>query len=165
MTRARGRAPKGERLPGAVPCSRWRTSTLVAALDASGVRCSMAMEGAMNRESFELFVEKVLVPRLSPGQTVVLDNLSSHKGARTRKLIRAAGCRVAFLPPYGHDLNPIEQAFAKLKQLVAGAEARTVEALWRAAGAVANSVTPGDAAGFFAHCGYPLAATPEPGPL
>ncbi len=165
MTRARGRAPRGERLPGAVPCSRWRTSTLVAALDASGVRCSMAMQGAMNRESFELFVEKVLVPRLVPGQVVVLDKLSSHEGRRARKLIRDAGCRLAFLPPYGHDLNPIEQAFSKLKQLVAGAEARTVEALWRAAGAVANDVTVSDAAGFFNACGYTLAATSEGGPL
>ncbi len=119
----------------------------------------------MNRQSFELFVEQVLVPKLCPGQIVVLDNLSSHKGRRTRQLIRGAGCRVAFLPPYGHDLNPIEKAFAKLKQLVAGAEARTVGTLWQAAGDVANRITASDAAGFFASCGYTSAATPESGPL
>lgn len=91
----------------------------------------------MNRESFELFVERVLVPRLRPGQTVVLDNLSGHNGRTTRQLICDAGCWLAFLPdaglalhlPDGHDLNPIEKASRKLKQLVAGVEARTVQTL------------------------------------
>jgi transposase len=125
----------------------------------------MAMEGAMNAEAFELFVEQVLVPTLVPGQIVVLDNLASHKGRRVKQLIRQAGCRVVFLPPYGYDLNPIELAFSKLKQLVRGAAARTVEALWQAAGRVANAITPSDAAGYFAACGYPLNATHEGAPL
>lgn len=154
LTRTRGRAPKGERLPGAVPSARWRTSTLVAAMGLNGVTCSMAMEGAMNREAFELFVEKVLVPRLVPGQTVVMDNLSAHRGRRVRRLIRAAGCRVAYLPPYSFDLNPIELLFSKLKALLRGVAARTIEALWQAAGAVANAVTPAETANFFNACGY-----------
>ncbi|MEM7808890.1 MAG: IS630 family transposase, partial [Planctomycetota bacterium] len=173
MTRLRGRAPIGERLPGAVPCSRWRTSTLVAALDIHGVRCSMAMEGAMNAEAFELFIEQVLTPTLVPGRVVVLDNLASHRGRRVKQLIRQAGCRLVFLPdaglalhlPYGYDLNPIELAFSKLKQLVRGAAARTVEALWQAAGRVANAITPTDAASYFTACGYPLNATHEGAPL
>jgi len=165
MTRLRGRAPKGERLPGAVPCSRWRTSTLVAALGTTGVQCSMVMEGAMNAEAFALFVKQVLVPTLTPGQIVVLDNLASHKGRNVKRMIRQAGCRLVFLPPYGYDLNPIELAFSKLKQLVRGAAARTVNALWDAAGRVANAITPSDAAGFFTACGYHSIATHESAPL
>ncbi len=165
MTRLRGRAPQGERLPGAVPCARWKTSTLVAALDVRGVRCSMVMEGAMNAQAFELFVKEVLVPTLQPGQVIVLDNLASHKGSKVRRLIRQAGCRLVFLPPYGYDLNPIELAFSKLKQLVRGVAARTVETLWQAAGRVANAITFSDATGFFTACGYRFNATHESAPL
>lgn len=168
LTRLRGRAPRGQRLRGPVPHARWRTSTLIAAMDTSGMRCSAAVEGAVDRATFEAFVEHVLVPTLVPGDIVVMDNLSSHRGKRVRALIRAAGCRCVYLPPYSYDLNPIEQAFAKLKQLIRGAmdqAERTVEALWEAAGRITEQITPLDAANFFRHCGYHLPATHEPGPL
>jgi len=135
------------------------------ALGTTGVQCSMVMEGAMNAEAFALFVKQVLVPTLTPGQIVVLDNLASHKGRNVKRMIRQAGCRLVFLPPYGYDLNPIELAFSKLKQLVRGAAARTVNALWDAAGRVANAITPSDAAGFFTACGYHSIATHESAPL
>ena len=116
MTRLRGRAPRGQRLVEAVPHGHWKTTTLIAALDAHGVRCSMVLDGAVNRAAFEAFVAEVLVPHLRPGDLVVLDNLPSHKGARVGALIRAAGADVVYLPPYSPDFNPIELAFSKIKQ-------------------------------------------------
>jgi transposase len=156
MTRPRGRCPAGERLVAAVPHGHWRTTTLVAALDRRGVRCSMTLDGAVNRAAFEAFVEQVLVPTLVPGDVVVLDNLSSHKGPRVRDLVGAAGATVLYLPPYSPDLNPIEPAFAKLKHPLRSAGHRTVDALWRDVQRMLDRITPGDAAHFFRHCGYPL---------
>jgi transposase len=114
MTRLRGRAPRGQRLLGKVPHGHWKTTTLIAALGFEGVRCSTVVDGAVNRELFEAFVEQVLVPELREGDVVVMDNLSSHKGVRARELIEAAGARLLFLPPYSPDLNPIEMVFAKV---------------------------------------------------
>ena len=156
MTRSRGRCPAGERLVAAVPHGHWRTTTLVAALDQRGVRCSMTLDGAVNRDAFEAFVEKVLVPTLSPGDTVVMDNLSSHKGPRVRELLEGAGASVLYLPPYSPDLNPIEPAFAKLKQLLRSAGPRTADALWADVQRMLDLITPDDAAGFFRHDGYTL---------
>lgn len=156
MTRTRGRCPAGERLVAAVPHGHWRTTTLVAALDHRGVRCSMALDGAVNRDAFEAFVARVLVPTLAPGDVVVMDNLSSHKGVRVRELIEAAGATALYLPPYSPDLNPIEMAFAKLKQLLRSAGHRTVDALWRDVQRMLDLITPTDAANFIRHCGYTL---------
>ena len=114
MTRLRGWCPAGERLIAAVPHGHWKTTTLIAALGHRGVRCSATVDGAVNRDVFEAFVGQVLVPALSPGDAVVMDNLSSHKGERARGLVEGAGAGVPFLPPYSPDLNPIELAFAKL---------------------------------------------------
>ncbi len=163
MTRLRGRAPAGQRLVEAVPNARWKTCTLVGALGTAGMRCSMVLEGAIDRVGFELFVEKFLVPMLVPGQIVVMDNLSSHKGKRVRQLIRAAGCRCVYLPPYSWDLNPIEQAFSKLKTGVRAAAARTVKALTAAAGRLAATLTPSDCLGYLVNCGYN--AKPDTGTL
>lgn len=156
MTRLRGRAPRGERLIGKVPHGHWKTSTLIAALGLSGVRCSAVLDGAVNAAAFEAFVEQVLVPALHPGDVVVLDNLSSHKSVRTRDLVEAAGARLEFLPPYSPDLNPIEMVFAKIKQLLRSLALRTRKALWDAIQPVLNAVSRSDAAHCFAHCGYPL---------
>ena len=156
MTRPRGRCPVGERLVAAVPHGHWRTTTLVAALDRRGVRCSMTLDGPVNRAAFEAFVRQVLVPTLSPGDVVVMDNLSSHKGERVRDLVEAAGATVLYLPPYSPDLNPIEPAFAKLKQLLRSAGHRTVDALWADVQRMLDLITPADAANFFRHCGYTL---------
>ena len=156
MTRLRGRAPVGERLVDRVPHGHWKTTTLIAALDRCGMRCSTTVDGAVNRDVFEAFVEQVLAPTLSPGEVVVMDNLSSHKGERVRALIEGRGATRLLLPPYSRDLNPIELAFAKLKQLMRSAGHRTMHALWSDVQRMLDRITPGDAAGFLRHCGYTL---------
>ena len=156
MTRLRGRAPRGQRLIGKTPHGHWKTTTLIAALGIGGMRCSTVVDGAVNRDVFEAFVEQVLVPELREGDVVVLDNLSSHKSVRTRTLIERAGARLVFLPPYSPDLNPIELIFAKVKQLLRSLGCRTKDALWNAMQSVLDQVTPSDAANCFEHCGYTL---------
>lgn len=154
MTRTRGRAPLGERLVAAVPHGHWKTTTLIAALGHRGVRCATTLDGAVDRDAFEAFVAQVLVPSLTPGDVVVMDNLSSHKGPRVRAMVEAAGAAVLYLPAYSPDLNPIELAFAKLKQLLRSAGHRTVDALWSDVQRMLDRITVDDAAGFFRHCGY-----------
>jgi len=156
MARQRGRAPRGERLIAKTPHGHWKTTTLIAALGIGGMRCSTVVDGAVNADIFEAFVERVLAPELRPGDVVVMDNLSSHKRARTRELIEAAGAELAFLPPYSPDLNPIEMIFSKIKQALRGLECRTRHALWSAMQSVLDLVTPTDAANCFRHCGYSL---------
>jgi transposase len=114
------------------------------------------IEGATDRAVFEAFVVQQLAPSLRPGQTVILDNLSVHKSAAARDAIEAVGCRVHFLPTYSPDFNPIEQAFATIKQRLRRVEARTYDALCTAAGPALDAVTPMDAAAFCRAAGYPL---------
>jgi transposase len=154
MTRTRGRCPVGERLVAAVPHGHWKTTTLIAALGDAGVRCAMTLDGPVNRAAFEAFVATILVPTLTAGDVVVMDNLSSHKGPRVRELVEAVGASVVYLPPYSPDLNPIELAFAKLKQLMRSAAHRTADALWADTQRMLDRITPADAAGFYRHCGY-----------
>lgn len=156
MTRLRGRAPRGQRLVAKVPHGHWKTSTLIGALGLAGIRCSAVFDGPVNTEVFEAFVEQVLAPQLEPGDTVVLDNLSSHKSARTRDLIESAGAELVFLPPYSPDLNPIEMIFAKIKQALRSLACRTREALWDRVQSVLDLVSPADATNCFRHCGYTL---------
>jgi transposase len=110
--------------------------------------------GATTREVFETYLERVLAPTLGPGQVVVMDNLSAHKGGRVKQIIEGRGCELLYLPPYSPDFNPIEQAFSKVKGLMRRAEARTREALIEVMGRTLSAVTAGDARGFFGHCGY-----------
>ena len=154
MTRLRGRAPRGERVLAKVPHGHWKTTTLIAALGIAGVRCSTVVDGAVNGDVFEAFVEHVLVPELRPGDVVVMDNLSSHKRARTRELIESAEAQLLFLPPYSPDLNPIELIFSKIKQLLRSLACRTQDALWKAMQSVLDAVTAMDAVNCFRHCGY-----------
>jgi transposase len=156
MTRLRGRAPRGQRLLAKVPHGHWKTTTLIAALGAVGMRCSMVVDGAVNAEVFEAFVEKVLVPQLRAGDMVALDILSSHKRPRTRALIEAAGAELLYLPPYSPDLNPIEMVFAKIKQALRSLACRTRETLWQAMQSVLDQVTATEAANCFEHAGYSL---------
>src|ERR671917_2946088 len=114
----------------------------------------LAVQGPTTREVFETYLERVLVPSLGPGQVVVMDNLSSHKGARVRELIEGRGCELLYLPPYSPDLNPIEEAFAKVKALLRRSGERTRETLIEAMGRALDAVTARDARGFFRHCGY-----------
>jgi transposase len=154
MTRLRGRALRGQRVVEAVPHGHWKTTTLIAALDQRGLRCSMVLDGAGDGPAFEVFVGAVLVPTLHPGDLVILDNLSSHKGPRVGQLIRAAQADVLYLPPYSPDFNPIENAFSKIKQGLRSLGLRVMTELWGALQPVLDRITPTDAAGFFRHCGY-----------
>ena len=156
MTRLRGRAPRGERLVDKTPHGHWKTTTLIAALGISGMRCSTVVDGAVNGDVFEAFVEHVLVPELRPGDVVIMDNLSSHKGERIRELIEGAEAELRYLPPYSPDLNPIELVFSKIKQRLRTLAHRTVGALWRAMQSVLDAVTPSDATNCFRHAGYSL---------
>lgn len=154
MARRYGRAPRGQRLRASVPHGHWKTTTFVAGLRLTGIVAPFVLDGAINRHAFETYVAKVLVPELRPGDVVVMDNLSSHKGPRVRKLIEAAGASLRYLPPYSPDFNPIENAFAKLKALLRKAAARTVEALWAAIGRLVDLFTPVECASYFKAAGY-----------
>jgi transposase len=156
MIRLRGRAPRGERLVAKTPHGHWKTTTLIAALGIEGMRCSTVVDGAVNGDVFEAFVEQVLVPALRPGDVVVMDNLSSHKRARVRELIEAKQAELKYLPPYSPDLNPIEMVFSKIKQLLRTLACRTKTTLWQSMQGVLDAVTPSDAINCFRHAGYSL---------
>ncbi len=154
MTRLRGRAPLGERLRMHVPFGHWHTQTFVGALRCHGLTAPWVLDGPMNRAAFEAYVETQLAPTLSKGDVVVMDNLSSHKGPRVTEIIQDHGAWPLFLPPYSPDLNPIELAFAKLKELLRKQGARTIEALWQAIGDICGLFTPDECWNFFRHSGY-----------
>jgi transposase len=144
----------GERAPCSAPRNRGANVTLLASMSVRGMGPCLAVEGPTTREVFEAYLERVPAPSLWPGQVVVMDNLSSHKGPRVRELVEARGCELAYLPAYSPDLNPIEEAFSKLKGLLRRAGARTREALLGAMGRALDAVTADDARGFFEHRGY-----------
>jgi transposase len=144
----------GKRAYCSVPRNRGKNTTLLASMDAKGMGPTLAVEGATDREVFEAYVEEVLAPSLRSGQIVVMDNLSAHKGDRVRELIEERGCELLYLPPYSPDLNPIEEAFSKIKGILRKAEGRSREALIEAMGRALEAITPQDAEGFFRHCGY-----------
>ncbi|KMO13682.1 transposase [Methylobacterium platani JCM 14648] len=154
MARLRGRSPRGERLRSSVPHGHWKTTTLVAGLRLSGIAAPFVLDGPINRNAFQTYVERVLAPELRPGDIVVMDNLGSHKGPAVRAAIEAAGARLLFLPPYSPDFNPIEMAFSQLKALLRKAARRTVEGLWSTIGRLVDDVTPDQCANFFAAAGY-----------
>jgi transposase len=154
MARLRGRAPKGERLRAGIPHGHWKTTTFVAGLRLDGIAAPMVLDGPINRDAFQAYVAQVLVPELRPGDVVVMDNLSSHKGPRVRELIEASGASLLYLPPYSPDFNPIENAFAKLKALLRKAAERTVGALWDRIGTILDAFTPAECANYFRAAGY-----------
>jgi transposase len=155
MTRLYARAPRGERAYGKVPRNRGKNTTLIAAITLEGgMGISMTVEGATDSEAFEAYVEHFLAPSLSKRQVVVLDGLGAHRTEKIRELIEGRGADLLFLPSYSPDLNPIEEAFSKIKSLARKAGARTREALVEAIGRALAAVTPEDAAGWFAHTGY-----------
>ncbi len=156
MVRARARAPRGQRAVASVPRNRGHNTTIIASIGLAGRLDSAAMtlSGATDSAAFELYVEKVLCPTLVPGEIVAMDNLSAHKRPRIRELIEGRGCELWYLPSYSPDLNPIEEAFSKLKALLNKAAARTQEALLAAIGEALAAITAQDAAGYYAHCGY-----------
>jgi transposase len=149
---------RGERALCSAPRNWGKNVTLLSSMTLSGMGPSIAVEGPATRAVFEAYLERVLAPSLRPGRVVVLDNLSAHKGGRVRELIEGRGCEVLYLPPYSPELNPIEQAFSKMKALMRKSGARTREALIGAMGEALSAVTVRDATGFFGHCGYRAAA-------
>jgi transposase len=147
-------SPRGERAYGEAPRNWGANVTLLASMTREGMGACIAVEGATTKVVFEAYVEEALAPSLRAGQVVVMDNLSSHKGQRVRELIEGRGCKLLYLPPYSPDLNPIEQAFAKLKASLRRAQARTFRALIEAMGWALEEISGRDAWGFFRHCGY-----------
>lgn len=154
MAPLRGWGPCGQRVYTDVPHGHWKTLTFLAALRHDGIEAPFVIDGPINGEAFLIYIEKVLVPALRPGDVVIADNLGSHKGKQARKAIRAAGAHLIFLPPYSPDLNPIEQVFAKLKHLMRKASSRTVETTWRTAGELLKTFTPDECANYFTNSGY-----------
>jgi transposase len=158
MARLRGRSPRGERLRAAVPHGHWRTSTFLAGLRVDRMVAPLVLDEAINDAAFPAYVEQFLAPTLAVGDIVIADNLASHKVSGVRQAIEARGASLWFLPPYSPDLNPIEQALAKLKQLIRSAAPRTRQTLWNTIGAATARFTPTECRNFLANSGYVYSA-------
>jgi transposase len=154
MTRLRGWARRGRKLLAKAPQGHWRTLTFLAALRSDRIDAPCVLDGPINGDSFIAYVEQFLVPTLTQGDIVIMDNLGSHKGRRVRRAIRAIGAKLFFLPPYSPDLNPIEQVFAKLKTLLRKAAERTVEATWKRIGSLLGAFSPQECANYLRNAGY-----------
>lgn len=160
MTPRYGWAPSGIRAMGSAPRNHGPNVTLITTLSLAGLGPPMVIDGPMTTLAFEAYLEQVLVPTLRPGQILVVDNLSAHTSHRTRTVIEGVSCTLRFLPPYSPDFSPIEWAFSKLKTSLRHAAARTSEALDAAIAAGLEQITPADANGWFAGCGYPVPSHP-----
>lgn len=154
MTRRCGRAPRGQRLIAAAPHGHWKTSTFLAGLRHDRIVAPLVLDGAINGRSFRAYVEQSLAPTLASGDIVIADNLGSHKVAGIRRAIEARGASLRFLPAYSPDLNPIEQVFAKLKQLLRSAEPRDRETLWQTIGSSLGRFTAEECRNYLADAGY-----------
>ncbi len=154
MTPIRGWAPRGQKLIARAPFGTWRTLTFLAALRHDRIDAPCVLDGPINGISFTAWVEQFLVPTLAPGDIVIMDNLSSHKGVAVGKAIRDVGARLLFLPPYSPDLNPIEQVFAKLKLLMRKAAERNVEDTWKRIGTLLDAFPPHECASYLKNSGY-----------
>ena len=154
MTRLYGWGPAGRRVVDAVPHGHWKTTTFVAALRLSGLFAPLVVDGALNGELFLKYVRQELAPRLRPGDILVMDNLQTHKTAGVIAAVAARQAHVLYLPPYSPDLNPVEMAFAQVKNQLRRRRLRTVDELWHAFGESLDWVAPEDARHYFAHAGY-----------
>src|SRR5208282_533872 len=154
MVRLRGRCPRGVRLIDHVPHGHWKTITFVAGLRRRGMVAPLVLDGPMNAPAFFAYLERCLVPTLRRGDTVIMDSLPVHKVAGVRELIEAVGAILRYLPKYSPDLNPIEQAFSKLKAHLRKAAARTIPRLCRTIGALTATFSRQECANYFRHAGY-----------
>lgn len=154
MTRRYGGAPRGQRCPDSAPHGHWETTTFVGALRRCRLTAPLVTDGPMDGEMFLAYVRQFLCPTLQPGDTVILDNLSSHKVAGVEAAITASGARIRFLPPSSPDLNPIEKLFSKLKARLRKAAARDMETLWKQIGELLNTVSETECTHYFDACGY-----------
>ena len=154
MAPIRGWGPKGTRLRGFAPHGHWRTMTFLAALRYDRLNAPCVFDGAINGACFLAYVEQQLVQTLRPGDIVIMDNLGSHKSKAVRHAIMGAGARLWFLPPYSPDLNPIEQAFAKIKHWMRMAQKRNIEDTWRHVGLLVETFGAEECQNFFSNVGY-----------
>ncbi len=154
MSRLRGWCKKGQPLHAKLPHGHWKTLTFLGALRSDGITAPFVLDGPINKQSFEAYVEQVLVPTLKPRDVVIMDNLNSHKSRAVWHMIRNAGAHLLFLPAYSPDLNPIEQVFAKLKALLRDAAERTVDGLWRKVGQLLGNFSKQECANYFRNSGY-----------
>ena len=154
LTRLYGRAAPGERVVEGTPGISGEHYTLLATVGLEGVSAPLVLPGAINGAIFETYVRELLGPTLQPGDRVIIDNLSAHKVAGVREAIEARGAELIYLPPYSADLNPIEQCWAKIKQALRTAKARTFDALIDAIAHALRSIAPADILAWFQHCGY-----------
>jgi transposase len=157
MTRRYARGPVGQRIVCRTPHGHWKMLSTIAAMSTSGILAAGTFEEAVDEDTFAAFVEQCLVPKLCPGQIVVLDNLAAHKSPQVDAMIQAAGCRVMHLPPYSPDFNPIENAISKIKTLLRKRGARLLVSVYYAIAEALDAITPDDAAGYMKK--YHLAAT------
>lgn len=156
MARLRGRAKRGERCRAAIPHGHWKTTTFTAGLRLGGMVAPMVLDGAMNGDAFRAYVEQVLVPELTEGDVVIMDNLPAHKVTGVRQAIEDAGARLIYLPAYSPDFNPIEMAFSKIKALLRKAAARTITELWELIAECIDQFTSNECKNYFAAAGYDL---------
>jgi transposase len=154
MARLRGRCRRGERLVGKVPHGHWKITTFVAGLRRNALTAPFVIDRPMNSAIFKAYLEQCLVPTLRLGDIVVMDNLSSHKSIEVRQIIEAAGAKLLYLPAYSPDLNPIEQAFSKLKAHLRKAAERSIPALWDSIGTILDTFSAAECQNFFKHAGY-----------
>jgi transposase len=154
MAPLRGWGARGKRLKGYAPHGHWRTMTFIAALRCDRLDAPCVFDGPINGECFRAWIDQQLVQTVRPGDIVVLDNLGSHKAKAIGQIIRAAGARLWFLPPYSPDLNPIEQAFSKIKHWMRMAQKRTIEETWRHLGSLIKTIPPGECANYLRNAGY-----------
>jgi transposase len=156
LTPRYARAPKGERARGKAPRNWGKNVTLICSITLSGMGASMSIEGPSDTDSFGLYMKEILAPTLQTGQIVLMDNLSVHRSKWVRELIEERGCQLWLLPPYSPDMNPIEEAFSKVKALLRRAKARVLETLFEATEDALGAVSAEDARGYFRHCGYTI---------
>lgn len=154
MSRLRGRSLKGSRVFSSVPHGHWCTTTMISSIRITGETASMHIEGATDSIAFREYIRRVLLPSLSKGDIVVMDNLRVHYDKTAIRLIEQTGAVVKFLPPYSPDFNPIEKMWSKIKQILRSMSARTQDELSLAISEAFKSITPDDAKGWFFSCGY-----------
>ena len=157
MTRRYGRAPRGERAYDSAPRNYGAHTSVIGAMGLRGLVATLAVEGAVDTLCFDAYAEKVLAPRLRPGDVVVLDNLTAHRASRIEEVAQSRGAQVLWLAPYSPDFSPIEQCWSKIKAYLRGAKARTEDELNKALAQAIGLVTKADIRGWFKHCGYSLA--------
>jgi transposase len=159
MAPLRGWGAKGRRLRGFAPRGRWRTTTFLAALRCDRLCAPGVFDGPINGACFRAYVEQILLPTVKPGDIVIMDNLGSHKSKAVRVALRNAGAKLWFLPKYSPDLNPIEQAFAKIKHWMRLAQRRSRDDIWHELGALLDTFKPDECANYFVNAGYASAKT------